>query len=147
MTLDRLHQILNETTVQLRKGEVVTKETQPGLEVTTIDMMPHVDEAGPEFEKVDVHFMWIGVDKAKAEERRAEVYTFLRDNDQLFRQGPSYIAIGGLIGDQGAAFQLLALGKVLGFWDVITPASLGADAAQAEQLAGAGYIMASGCKL
>ena len=52
--------------------------------------------------------------------------------------------IGGYIGDQGAAFQLMALGQVLGLWEVITPSSLGLTGERASMAAGAGYLMISG---
>ena len=48
------------------------------------------------------------------------------------------------IGDQGAAFELFALGKVLGIWDIITPEKLGATGDMARQMAGAGFIMCTG---
>ena len=60
--------------------------------------------------------------------------------------GPSYIEVGGEIGDQGAAFQLFALGKVLGLWDIITPEKLGITGPEANQMAGMGFVMMSGFK-
>ena len=60
--------------------------------------------------------------------------------------GPSYIEIGGVLGDQQEAFLLFALGKVLGLWSVITPATLGFEGPEADQLAGAGMVNMSGFK-
>jgi len=79
---------------------------------------------------------------------RGEIITILKDYPQLERLagGPSYIEVGGVIGDQGAAFQLFALGEVLGLWKVVTPKILGMDDATARQLAGSGMIMISGFK-
>ena len=53
----------------------------------------------------------------------------------------SYIEIGGWIGDQGIALQLMGLGHLLGLWKLMTPAMLpGIDDALKMQLAGAGMI-------
>jgi len=149
MNVDRLYEILNETTVQLRKkGEVVTEEDLPNVRVTTIDMMPHESEAKSGIEKVDLEFLVIGVDKAGAEKHKAELISILKTYPQPDRLagGPSYIEVGAEIGDQGAAFQLFALGKVLGLWGVITPATLGFKGKEARDMAGSGFVMISGFK-
>ena len=157
MNLDRLYQILGETTVQLRKGEVfertpeLVEQAKAGADklkgggVLTINAMPHESEALPHVEKVDMELLTIGVDKAAAERHKAEIIEILKTypNDRL-AAGPSYIEVGGEIGDQGAAFQLFALGQVLGLWKVITPKMLGAKGEQARQMAGMGYVMVSG---
>lgn len=97
-------------------------------------------------EMVDVEFMVVGVDKAKAETRRAELRAILDAWPQPERLagGPSYIEVGGVIGDQGAAFLLFALGKVLGLWGLITPASMGITGPDAREMAGAGFVMITG---
>ena len=156
--LDALYRILGETTVQLRKGAVfegspeLVAQAQAGADELTgggvleIYMMPPVSAAPDTLERVDVEFMVIGVDKARAEIRRAELTALLNaypEPDQL-AGGPSYIAVGATIGDQGAAFQLFALGKALGLWDVITPAKLGFSGAEARQMAGMGWVMITG---
>jgi len=160
MNLDRLYKILAETTVQLRKGEVVTGTPElveefnnlgpddqlQGGGVLEIFAMPHESEARPNVEKVDLSFLTIGVDKIAAEKNRAELVGIMKSypSQDRLQSGPSYIEVGAEIGDQGAAFQLFALGKVLGFWDVITPERLGLSGEQARQMAGAGYIMITG---
>lgn len=160
MDTERLHKILSETTVQLRKGEVVTgtpelveefKSLKPGDElkgggVLEIYAMPHENEALPNIEKVDLSFLTIGVDRAAAEKHRAELVKIMQSypSPERLQSGPSYIEVGAEIGDQGAAFQLFALGKVLGFWDVITPERLGLTGEAARSAAGAGYIMITG---
>ena len=146
MNTERLYEILGETTTQLRKGEKVEERTESsGLHVTEVFAMPHESEAPAGIEKVDMVFLTIGVDKAAAEKHRAELLEILRTYPRL-KDGPSYIEVGAEIGDQGAAFQLFALGKVLGFWDVITPASLGLEGQDAIDAAGGGYIMCSGLR-
>ncbi len=147
MDLNKLYEILRETTVQLRKGDVVTQSKAGDTNVVTIDAMPHVDEAPDDgIEKVDCEFLVIGVDRAKAEARRADLVEILDSYPQPDRLagGPSYIEVGAEIGDQGAAFQLFALGKVLGLWSVVTPASLGFRGQEAQAMAGSGLIMITG---
>ncbi|MGD9879139.1 MAG: hypothetical protein AB7U95_03285 [Reyranella sp.] len=164
MNLDRLYKILSETTVQLRKGEMVhgdkhlvdaikegrDLDKEPGG-VVTIDAMPPLGLIGDMrgmLEPVDLEFLVIGVDKVAAERNKAELIEILKTYPQLDRLagGPSYIEVGAEIGDQGAAFQLFALGKVLGLWDVITPATMGFTGEEARQMAGSGFVMMSGFK-
>jgi hypothetical protein len=137
MNLERLHEILKETTVQLRKGPMVAEE---GM-VTTVMAMPHVDEAGPELEVIDLVLLAIGVHREKAAEHRAELDTILASykHPELIRE-VSYIEMGAIIGSQGAAFQLFALGKVLGFWQILTPLMFGATGRAAEMIAAQGMI-------
>jgi hypothetical protein len=150
MNLQRLHEILGDTCIQLRKGETIERTTIGDLSVTNINAMPHVDRLVEVdgFEKIDLHFIVIGVDTVLAKKRRDELIAILNeypDPDRL-ALGPSYIEVGADIGDQGAAFQLFALGKVLGLWDIITPASLGFDGDFAAEAAGRGFIMITGYK-
>jgi hypothetical protein len=142
MDLEALHTLLNETTVQLRKRTVTERDGH----ATHFYLMPHVDEAADGLEIVDLEFIAVGVDKAKADPRRDDLIRLLDTYPALDRLagGPSYIEVGAVIGDQGAAFQLFALGKVLGLWSVITPATIGATGDQARQMAGMGFIMISG---
>jgi hypothetical protein len=63
---------------------------------------------------------------------------------ERFSQGPSYIEIGAWCGDQTLALQIMALGARLGVWDVITPATLGIEGSDADDLAGRGFVMVSG---
>jgi hypothetical protein len=142
----RLYEILGETTVQLRKGEMVEERKAGPVDVVEIFAMPHVSEAEPELEKVDLEFLVIGVNKPVAEARKAELVEILKTYPQPDRLagGPSYIEVGAEIGDQGAAFQLFALGKVLGLWQLITPATMGFTGEEAGKMAGAGFIMITG---
>lgn len=146
MNLDKLHEILSLTTVQLRKGaEITERDTTSGLHVTEVYAMPHESEVSS-VEKVDLEFLVVGVNKAAAELHKAELIELLKDypDPEQLAGGPSYIAVGAEIGDQGAAFCLFALGKMLGLWDVITPATMGFSGQQAKDMAGAGYIMITG---
>lgn len=164
MNLNRLYQILRETTAQLRKGEEIEGDPQlvdavknfkegdnidklPGGSVH-IYAMPHESQAKNGIEKVDIHFIVVGVDKSKSEQYKDEIIAILKTypRPERLAGGPSYIEVGGEIGDQGAALRLFALGKVLGLWDIITPEKLGFTGAKASQMAGSGFVMMSGFK-
>lgn len=153
MNTELLYEILQETTSQLRKGEEVETSTVGDVQRVDIFAMPHEDEVTDNgIVKVDCHFLTIGVDKQMAEAHRDQLVEILNDWPSEawgqpvppLQQGPSYIHVGGVIGDQGAAFQLFALGSVLGFWEIITPALLGITGPEADQIAGGGMIMISG---
>lgn len=152
MDTKRLYEILDETTTQLRKGEEIEERKEDGVHVVEVYAMPHESEAKDGIEKVDCHFIVVGVDKAKAKKIKEELVGILADWPleawgapvPKLQDGPSYIHAGGAIGDQGKAFQLFALGQVLGFWKVITPESLGITGDQANQLAGSGFVMIEG---
>lgn len=150
MNLQRLYTILNECSCQLRKGPEIVEERTGNVHVTHVFAMPHESAARPEVEKVDMVFVKVGVDKQAAEKIKDELISILNEYPEPERiaGGPSYIEVGGIIGDQGMAFQLFAVGKVLGLWSVITPATLGiTDEEQVKQLAGSGMIMMSGYKI
>jgi len=161
MNTELLYEILGETTVQLRKGDVfegtpeLVAQAKAGIDpevglvgggVLEVFDMPPVNAAPDDLFKVDMQFLVIGVDKVKAEARRADLIGILDDwpNPDELASGPSYIAAGATIGDQGAAFCLFALGKALGLWDVITPATFGMTGTEAQQAAGGGFIMCTG---
>jgi hypothetical protein len=156
MDLNRLYEILLETTQEYRKGAVVEGDSpladalRRGDEdlsgtggVAEIYMMPPVTEAPDNLELVDCEFLKIGVDKAKAEPLKNELIALLKsyDGPHPLTDGPSYIEVGAVIGDQSAAFSLFALGKALGIWGIITPQSMGFTGDEARQMAGSGFIM------
>jgi hypothetical protein len=148
MDTKKLFEILNDTTVQLRKGHKVIGKAIGNVRVIEFFAMPHESEAdGSEgIEKVDCHFLIIGVYKKKALERKDELLTVLKgwDEKPALSSGPSYIHVGAAIGSQDAAFQLFALGKVLGLWSLITPESIGITGESADVMAGKGFVMIDG---
>lgn len=158
---DKFYQIIGETCGQFRKGPIYqgspnlvaaaesgdpTALEKGGGGVLEIYDMPPAEAIPDECEVVDMHFVKVAVNKARAEARRADLIALLDSypNPAELAGGPSYMAVGGVVGDQGAAFELFALGKVLGIWGVITPATFGMTGAEADRAAGAGYIMCTG---
>lgn len=57
----------------------------------------------------------------------------------------NYMEVGGWIGDQGLALQLMGLGAILGLWKLITPMSLGITGDNAMQMAGMGMLSILAC--
>jgi hypothetical protein len=146
--VQRLYEILDETTQQFRKEgddfEKVEEHAGGAIKVITLNMNPPVDKAPDNLEKVDLEFLVVGVDKAAAEKCKPELVEILKSYPDLV-DGPSYISVGAEIGDQGAAFQLFALGKVLNLWGIVTPRSLGVtDEAKIQEMIGSGLIMITG---
>lgn len=146
MDTKRLFEILDETTAEFRTGAGYIEEEHDECVVTNIYAMPHISQADERLEQVDCHFIVVGVDKEIAEQYREELIDILKTYPQLERLagGPSYIEVGGVMGSQEGAFRLFAVGQVLKFWDVITPKTLGFTGAEADSLAGKGYVMISG---
>jgi hypothetical protein len=103
----------------------------------------------PEGKKlIDVVFFSVLVNEQPAEHHRQHLIDFLDTLPaDVMAGGPSYIHLGGLIGDQGMALRTMGLGEALGLWKVITPRTLGfTDAEEIDKLAGNGLVMISGYK-
>ena len=82
----------------------------------------------------------------KAESHRDEFVALLDEypDPDTLATGPSYIALGADLGDQGMALCFMALGKALGLWNVITPAFFGMTGTEADNAAGNGFVMITG---
>ncbi len=104
MTNERLYKILSEVTRLNPRGEKALR----------------ISADGP-FERVNVHFCTVDVYLTLAQLYKDELEAFLMEHRKKFFAGPNHITFGAFIGDHSLAFQLLAVGKVLGFWDLITP--------------------------
>ena len=149
MDTPRLYQLLADTTMMLRKGEVVKREHTGPIEVITVDAMPSVEEIGTRADAklIDLHFVNVVVYMDEARKIRNELVEMLKTwPSNRLAAGPSYIEVGAVLGDQGAAFCLFALGEALDLWTVITPEKLGMKDDVAARAAGVGYIMISGFK-
>jgi hypothetical protein len=135
---------LYDVTKVYRKGDVVTERNENGLHVTEVFGYPHVSNADTEA-LIDVHFVWIAVDVPEAEKHADEFDRLLHDYPQPNRlqQGPSYIELGAVLGDQELAFRFIAVGAALRRWTVIIPETLGITGPEAAALAGSGMVMLS----
>lgn len=146
--MDRLYEIITETAHLYRKGEAATVHEKNGIQIVDLYMMPHIDEASPELEIVDMWFVNVGVRKELAQQHRDELVLILQPWQADLEKGLSYIHIGGLLGSQDMALLLMAIGKVLGFWSIITPeflaSAVGVSQTELNELAGRGFIMCDG---
>lgn len=100
-----------------------------------------VDRPTPEH-SVNVHFFWVSLKgEASQDALRALLEAHYPDLERL-RGGPSYIELGGVLGDQQVALRLIGLGDLVGLWRAITPRRLGASEEEASNLAGMGLVNA-----
>lgn len=146
MNIERMAQILEECCTQFRKGPMVVEGRIGAVRTVDIYAMEAVENAPASMEKVDVEFLVIGVDREKAMARKAELCDLLKEYPDLNRlaEGPGYIEVGGALGSQDLALQLFAVGKVMGMWEVITPAKMGFEGTEAREMAGLGFLMITG---
>lgn len=147
-----LSRFVQSATIPYRKGAVYKEEEVDGIKVVTVDDFPAVDLArGP---LVDVHFISVGFTEASAISKdvflkmcdAAWQGEFVDVTPEVLDGGPSYLTLGGWLGDQTVALCFLALGARLGAWEVITPERLGATGDKADLLAGRGMVMNAGVK-
>ena len=92
-------------------------------------------------------FLDVLVDKTTAKKYKSDIRRILEDYPQPRRLagGPSYIELAPNIGlEQEGALRLMALGKTLGLWDIISAKTFGIDDSTSKQMAGQGFLMISG---
>lgn len=95
---------------------------------------------------VDVHFFWVSAIGDPTKEDLLRLLEAHYPEMERLRKGPSYIEIGGALGDQGLALRLIGLGQLVGLWTAITPKTLRLTGEAADELAGRGFVMAGGMK-
>lgn len=137
--------IIGGTCCQFRKGESVVTRSTGAIDVVEVFSMPHIDEAPAHLEKVDVHFMVIGVDPDLAAPHKQDFIAIVEPHRELMERGPSFLTIAQEFEiEQDAAFAVMALGQAYGFWKVVTPAAFHLKGEMADRAAGVGYVMTSG---
>ncbi|MDD5192556.1 MAG: hypothetical protein PHH54_00680 [Candidatus Nanoarchaeia archaeon] len=151
MNTEKLYDILQETTRVYRKGGVIEERNTGNLHVVEIFGYPHTSEApnNEKYEKIDMIFVDVLVDKEKAKARKKELETLLEDYPQKDRLagGPSYIELApNLEVEQEEALRTMALGKALGLWEIMSGKTLGLKEQETLKLAGNGFLMISGYK-
>jgi len=150
MDAQKLYDIVQDSTRVFRKGESVERRQVGNVDVELFDHV-HTNKApsGDNFDKVDMIFVDVVVDRARAEQYRgafAEQMSAYPQPERL-AGGPSYIELAPTMGmEQESALRVMALGKTLGMWDVISAKTFGMDDATARQMAGQGFLMISGYK-
>lgn len=147
----KLYDIIQDSTRVFRMGAEVERGQVGNVDIAELFGYDHTDQApsGDNFEKVDMIFVDVVVDRAKATQYREALVEQLRNYPQPDRLagGPSYIELApGLGMEQEGALRFMALGKTLGMWDITSAKNLGMDEAEARQMAGQGFLMISGYK-
>lgn len=145
---DLLNEIISRYTVGYRKeAEQVRVENHGDLQVVHMTGYPEAPSHGA---LVDVHFIKVGFTEASADEdafrdalKQAMVGhgVFSDLSADEFKQGPSYITVGGWLGSQDQALRLFALIEHYGMGEVITPARLHITGEEADKMAGVGYVL------
>lgn len=144
-----LNDLITEQTLPFRKGEEVRVEQKDGITVVNIDGFPPSPIQG---KLVDVHFIQVGFTEASADKAAFLKATqealspgageFADMDAATLAQGPSYITLGGWLGDQTQALLFMALCCHHEVGTVITPATLGiTEPEEADVLAGRGMVM------
>lgn len=149
--LETLNAFIANATLAFRKGEAYEEKDVGGVKVITVNGYPEAPSRGA---LVDVHFLMIGFTEAAAIDKDefvsmikdAEHGEFMDMSLDDLAQGPSYINTGAWLGSQDLALRFIALGSHYGLWDVVTPALLHITGAQADQMAGAGFVMNAGLR-
>jgi len=146
--MSALREFVQQATVVYRHGDVV----KFAGDVVSIDAFPE----SPRETVVDCHFIDVGFTDAVSTRTAREFYALVADAEigefgsismERLAAGPSYIEIGGWVGDQTLAFQFMALCEYYHLSKVITPNSLGITGQPlADSLAGSGYVMLAGFK-
>ncbi len=149
MNSKKLYGILKETTEVYRKGAAISEKYVGDTKVTEIYNCPHSSQSpnSEKYEKVDMVFVDVLVDREKAEQRKSDLEGILAEYPQPDRLagGPSYIELSPNCGlEQEGGLRLMALGKVLGLWDVVSGKSFGLGEAETLELAGNGLLMITG---
>jgi hypothetical protein len=147
-----LNEFISRTTIAYRKGAEVTVEDRDGITVVHVVGYPETPSRGV---LVDVHFLNIGFTEAIAGTTAREFLDLVTVAEHgefadmpldTIKGGPSYISYGGWLGSQDQALRFLALGEYYRLWKVITPGVMHIEGAQADSLAGSGFVMNGGLK-
>jgi len=151
MEAQKLSDIVQDSTRVFRKGESVERRQVGNVDVVESFGYDHTKDApsGDNFDKVDMVFVDVVVDRAKAEQYRGALTEQLRGYPQPERlaSGPSYIELAPNMGlEQEGALRVMALGKTLGIWGIMSGKTLGMNDDQAREMAGQGFLMISGYK-
>lgn len=147
----RLYEIVHECAEPLRKGEKVEVTRSSKFDkIEVFDYKPTNEaSATKDFEKVDMVFFDVLVNKKKAELRKEEIASILENYPDQSRLagGPSYIEFSPSCGlEQQEGLMLMAIGKTLGLWGIVTPGTLHIEGQEALRLAGNGMVMIEGYK-
>lgn len=144
-----LYDIIRETTTVFRKGERVKTQQVGNVQVIEVFGYAHTSEAetGDNFDKVDMIFVDVLVNRAVAEKYKTDLTRILQKypSPKRLAEGPSYIELAPALGiEQEETLRLMALGQALGMWKVVSGKTLKLNDKMTRQLAGSGILMITG---
>jgi len=146
MNILRLKEILDETTIEVRKGntiQLVEQHNEGKLKIHRVyGGLPSegdVDLRNIDMDRVDCFYIDVLVDTELAKEHKTELIQLLKDYPQPDRLkiGLSYQEMSNHLNDFRLAFPLFALGKTLKLWDVLLPTATEDKLRQAQAVTGA----------
>lgn len=150
INVEKLLNVINETTKAYRKGESVNMRDEGGYKVMEIFNYPHTSEVGKAggMKKIDMVFIDVVVDLKAADRKHAELESLMRNypNIERLTEGPSYIELANELGiNQDYALRLMALGDALEMWRVIHAKTLfHVSSRQAMEMAKKGFLLIYG---
>lgn len=152
MNTKKLYDIIEGSTKVYRKGETIQQKQVGNLQVTQVFGYESTEKApkGNHVDKIDMIFVDVVVDKTKAEHYKSDLIKILKEYPQPDRLagGPSYIELAPNLGmEQEGALRVMALGKMLGLWDILSGKTLGASDKETLEMAGSGFLMISGYEI
>lgn len=150
MNISRLCDIIGSTTLALPTATPEHERNQHAMD-HFLRLRTAIGLPRPEgVISVYCYFFQVAVDTSRALEVRGEVVTILADWPELvgtrkipeLPECPTHTDISAVLGTDQDAYGLLALGVVLGFWEVNTPETYGYSAGtkSADNAARNGYV-------
>lgn len=145
----QLEDILDKTTKVYRKRDILSMDNSGAIITNSSSVYPYTDEAPKDnnYEKVDMVFVDVTVDKNIAQNYRYKLESILIDypNYQRLSNGMSYVELSSNLElNPEKTFRFMALGKVLGFWDIYSGKNSGLSDIQSLELAGMGLLNITG---
>ena len=141
----RLNSLIKENTFVFRKDDTDEDHAENIKFNGDHRGAPHVSLADEDLELVDCYFIVIGMYEKKVEQCQKELLELVKLllKNHRINGSISFLEIGEALESQELALRLLAIGKVLGWWELHTPTTNNLSAESADRAAGMGLIMAT----
>jgi hypothetical protein len=139
--------IIEDTTKIYGKGPLV-KMRRDSIEMSGRHRSPNSDDLkitdSSKFEKVDMIFFDVVVNKEKAKAHKSELEDILMNypNPKMLGKGLAYREFSEGMGiDEASTLRFMALGSSLGMWNITT---MGSDDKTVKRMSELGFVMISG---
>jgi hypothetical protein len=135
---DRIVEILGGCGATLCRNGRACKREHTNLNTSE---MPLALEMDPGLEQVDCHFVTVAVDKARVVQHEAELRSLVAEWPNGVYREIGWVEASFWLKLPESAFLLFGVGQVLGWWRVITPASVQLTGDRADSAAAGGMIL------